>query len=358
MSRRAVLGLSGGVDSAVAAALLREQGYEVFGLYLHAKQFAPGGVEAAQKVAREAEIPLEIWDISSDLEQQVICPFVSAYLRGETPSPCVFCNPRVKFAALAAYADRVGAPHIATGHYARLTRAENGKRMLQAAASQKDQSYMLYGLSQAVIDRLIFPLGELEKSAVREKAAELGLTVADAPDSMEICFIPQGDHGAFIREKAGREACDATAGMFIDGEGKPIAPHRGLYHYTVGQRKGLGIALGKPVFVAEIDPGKNTVTLLPAGGEVRQEIALRDCVWHISGEPGQQISCKVRVRHSRTFTVGIVTILGENRAKIQFPDGVRAPAPGQAAVCYGQGDGWEDLVLGGGIICRPGEGTE
>ena len=244
-----VLGLSGGVDSAVAAALLREQGYEVHGLYL---DLGLGGLRQARQAAEELDIPLAVMDIRPELEARVCTPFAASYLRGETPSPCILCNPSVKFPALFRRADELGARLVATGHYAR---SENGA--LYRSVSQNDQSYMLSRLTVQQLERCVFPLGDLEKTEIRRRAAALGLTAAHQADSMEICFVPDGDYAAFIESRG----VTPPPGDFIDPEGRVLGRHKGIHHYTLGQRKRLGIALGRRVFVSRIDPVRNTVTL-------------------------------------------------------------------------------------------------
>ncbi len=334
-----VLGLSGGVDSAVAAGLLMARGYQVQGLFL---DIGLGGAEDAARVAEKLKIPFHIQDISQDLQEKVCDPFVKGYLCGKTPNPCVLCNPSVKFPALTQMADRLGAAYVATGHYAR-TRIDSvtGRAQLLKGQSANDQSYMLCRLPQAILQRLLLPLGELDKAAVRSLAREMGLAVADKPDSMEICFIPDGDYAAYIERQVGA----LPAGDFVSAEGTVLGRHRGIHHYTVGQRRGLGISLGQRAFVSEIRPETNQVVITLGEDLWQDRVLLEDVNWVSCPEPAAAIEAAVRIRHSRRTDEALVTPRPGRRAELQFKSPVRAPTPGQAAVFY---DG--DLLLGGGTI--------
>ncbi|MEG1241549.1 MAG: tRNA 2-thiouridine(34) synthase MnmA [Oscillospiraceae bacterium] len=331
MSKKLVLGLSGGVDSAVAARLLEERGFEVFGLFLDIG--AENARQDAQNAADFLKIPLKVLDIRETLEKNVCAPFAAAYLRGETPNPCILCNPKVKFKALLDYADEIGAEFIATGHYAR---TENGRLFKGKAAN--DQSYMLCMLNNEQVSRLVLPLGELEKVQVRKLAEGMALPLANKPDSMEICFIPDGDYGEFI-EKRG---IVPPPGNFVDSEGKVLGRHRGVHRYTLGQRRGLGIAAGHRIFVSEIRCDTNEVVL--SEGEVLfTETALVCGVNWLRPQEGA-FPADVRVRHSKLQTPALITP-DEGGAHIKFESPVRAPTKGQAAAFYSG-----DEVLGGGII--------
>ncbi|MEG2009354.1 MAG: tRNA 2-thiouridine(34) synthase MnmA [Oscillospiraceae bacterium] len=331
MSKKLVLGLSGGVDSAVAAGLLEERGFEVFGLFLDIG--AENARQDAQNAADFLKIPLKVLDIRETLEKNVCAPFAAAYLRGETPNPCILCNPKVKFKALLDYADEIGAEFIATGHYAR---TENGRLFKGKAAN--DQSYMLCMLNNEQVSRLVLPLGELEKVQVRKLAEGMALPLANKPDSMEICFIPDGDYGEFI-EKRG---IVPPPGNFVDSEGKVLGRHRGVHRYTLGQRRGLGIAAGHRIFVSEIRCDTNEVVL--SEGEVLfTETALVCGVNWLRPQEGA-FPADVRVRHSKLQTPALITP-DEGGAHIKFESPVRAPTKGQAAAFYSG-----DEVLGGGII--------
>jgi len=330
--KKVVLGLSGGVDSAVAAMLLGRAGYDVTGLYLDIG--TPTGALEAQGVADSLGIPLVIVDIKEKLEENVCKPFVSAYLQGRTPNPCIMCNPSVKFRTLCDHADEIGAEFVATGHYARI---REGK-LLKGPASN-DQSYMLCRVTREQLSRLVLPLGEYEKTEIRKMAAEMGLSVASKPDSMEICFIPDGDYAAFIEARGEYP----PEGNFVDESGKILGIHKGIHHYTMGQRRGLGIALGKRMFVSALSPETNEVVLSEGDGLYVTELRAGDVNWQ-QEVTAEKIPCTVRVRHSKMMTQAAAFPDGSG-VHIVFEEPVRAPTPGQSAVMY---DG--DTVLGGGYI--------
>ena len=334
MSDKVVLGLSGGVDSAVAALLLRKAGYEVLGLYL---DNGLPGAEAARQAAEALDIPLTVADIRQAMESAVCAPFAEAYLRGETPNPCILCNPAVKFRFLTEEADRQGAAWIATGHYAV---ARDGG--IFRGHPDNDQSYMLCRLELSQIERLLLPLGPYAKSQVRAMAREAGLPPADRPDSMDICFIPDGDRAAWIE----RRGIVPPEGDFLL-DGVPAARHRGIHRYTVGQRKHFGVGFGQRVYVSEIRPETNQVCLSTDESAVyRDRFSVRDVHWLVPA-PTEPVEVGVRVRHSRApLPVGVVTPEGSG-AVVSFPAPVRAPAPGQTAAFYGG-----DRLLGGGFITK------
>ena len=347
-AKRAVLGLSGGVDSAVCAALLKREGYEVLGVYLKSRRFRDDS-EAAAKAAAAADISFRIVDISDALDTHVVAPFVSCYLCGQTPNPCISCNPTVKFPTLVRAADEFGAETIVTGHYARIVRVPSCAGPLVAASnSRNDQSYMLYRLPPEILARLKLPLAEVDKETVRFLASDLIPDLAEKPDSMEICFIPDDDRLGFLAREAGADALEGLRGDFIDGNGNVLGRHDGIHCYTIGQRRGLTLAFGERAYVAAIDPVKKTVTLADNAAVTKHTVFLKDCVWHYL--PAATFPARVRVRHSHTFAEGVVTPNPDGTAVITFADGVRAPAPGQSAVCYGDLDGETNLVFGGGVI--------
>lgn len=330
---KVVLGLSGGVDSAVAAHLLRESGLEVYGLYL---DNGLPGADAAREAAASLSVPLTITDSREAMEQYVCTPFAEAYLRGETPNPCILCNPAVKFRALLDEAERIGAKYIATGHYAR---AENG--VIYRGQPENDQSYMLCRLTPDEVNALLLPLAPYKKTEVRELAEELGLPVAHKPDSMDICFIPDGDYAVWIE----RRGITPPPGDFVL-DGKTVGKHRGIHHYTVGQRRHFGVGFGKRVYVSDICPETNEVRLSSDDAAVwRESFRVRDVNWLVP--PEGEIVCGVRIRHSRReLPTGTVTPDGDG-AIVRFPAPVRAPTPGQTAAFY---DG--DRLLGGGFIVK------
>lgn len=315
-----VLGLSGGVDSAVVASILRERGYEVYGLYL---DIVEGAKDDAIAVAKMLDIPLKVLDIADKLEENVCSKFAACYLNGETPNPCIMCNPSVKFPSLLAHADEIGAKFVATGHYAI---CENGK--LFKGKPSNDQSYMLSRLTNSQLARCVFPLGEMEKMQVRELAKNIELPVANKPDSMEICFVKNGDYADFI-EKRGQTP---PVGNFVDNDGKVLGQHGGIHKYTIGQRRGLGISLGKRIFVSNINPENNTVTLSDDDELHVTKISAHSANWLIDFPP-EGLDCEVRVRHSKTSASGKI-VPTESGFDVFFDSPVRAPTAGQSAVGY------------------------
>lgn len=333
-NRKIVLGLSGGVDSATSALLLKKMGYTVHGVFLK----GPGAdAGPAEKAAAELGISFEVIDIADELEQKVICPFVESYLRGETPNPCIICNPSVKFRLLFEVADRIGAEKVATGHYALV---RDGK--LYASPSPKDQSYMLYRLPPEMIARCIFPLGDLQdKSETRALAESGGLSSSKADDSMEICFIPGDDHGDFIEARGAKP----LMGNFVDEDGKILGPHLGIHRYTVGQRRGLGIAASGRLYVKKIDIESGDVVLSLIDPKATTVRIGSVCLTEQACAEQTAIPCRVKVRHSKKFEAGIFY---PAEGRIDFAEPVRALSPGQSAVCYGE----DGQVLGGGFILR------
>ena len=328
---KVVLGLSGGVDSAVAARLLQQAGYAVYGLYLDI------GTEDARRdaidTAKFLDVPLEIRDISAELEKHVCQPFVDAYLRGETPNPCIMCNPAVKFKSLIDHADAIGAQYIATGHYAR-TRGG----MLFKGMPSNDQSYMLCRLTREQVARLILPLGDYEKAQVRTLAQEFSIPVAQKPDSMEICFIPDKDYIGWIQRRS-----EVPGGGELVFHGEIIGHHEGIHRYTVGQRW-PGLLNERKIYVSEIQPDSNRVVLALWEELFKTEVHARQMNWLID-RPEEAIRASVRVRHTKWENPPCtVTAVGDG-VEIICDEAVRAPARGQSAVLY---DG--DRVLGGGYI--------
>lgn len=337
--KKVVLGLSGGVDSAVAAARLRDAGYAVFGLFL---EVGLGGTQDAQRVADSLQIPLYIAHKSAELEQHVCAYFEREYVCGRTPNPCVMCNPTVKFAALQQYADEIGAAYLATGHYARTSQDAQGRALLLRAASIKDQSYMLHRLPREIIARCIFPLGQIQdKAEVRAQAAQYQIPVADKPDSMDVCFIQDGDFAHWLEARG----VQMPEGDFVDLDGNVLGRHKGIHHYTVGQRRGLGIAAEGRLFVHSIDVQHNRVVL--ALQDMAREHIFVQNIHYCAPEYAENgaFSCAVRVRYSKNAAHATVCPQADHSAKVVFDTPVRAPAPGQAAVFY---DG--DIVIGGGFI--------
>lgn len=344
--KRVLVALSGGVDSSVAVHLLQQQGYDVEAAvisfsYPHNPYGGThaGALKAALQAAGQLRVPISVLHAEHLFEEAVVSPFCAAYTSGRTPNPCVVCNPLVKFRVLADEAEKRGIFHIASGHYARCDLRGAIRYIARAASDERDQSYMLYRLPADIRNRLLLPVGELSKPAVREVARALSLACADAPDSQEICFIPAGDYAAFIegRGLAGKP------GNFIGPRGEDLGPHRGVQHYTIGQRKGLGIALGVPVFVRRIEQNGD-IRLAEGGGEFAEGVRLRNVVTASGGPLRDRERAEVKIR-SMAPAVPCTVRFTDAGVTLQFDAPQRAAAPGQHAVLY-KGP----LVIGGGEI--------
>ena len=355
---RVVVGMSGGVDSSVAAWLLKEQGYDVIGVTMQIWQDEDacsveenGGccglsaVEDARRVAAVLDIPYYVMNFKDEFRNQVIDYFNAEYLNGRTPNPCIACNRYVKWEALLNRSLSIGAEYIATGHYARIEQLENGRYALRrASVPGKDQTYALYNLTQEQLKRTLMPDGDYSKEQIRRFAAELGLQVADKPDSQDICFVPDGDYASFIEKTTGKKIPE---GNFVTPEGKILGRHRGIIHYTVGQRKGLGLALGYPAFVLEIRPETNEVvigTYEESLTRVLKADQLNFMAVSDLKEP-RRVFAKIRYNHKGVWCT--VEKTGEDEITCVFEEPIRAVTPGQAVVLY---DG--EYVLGGGTIQR------
>ena len=355
---RVVVGMSGGVDSSAAALLLLRQGYEVIGVTmdtwggcsLEEDQENGGccGLSAAEDARRVADvlgIPHYVMNFKKEFEEHVIRYFVSEYLHARTPNPCIACNRYVKWEALLTRALELGADYIATGHYARIARLPNGRYALQkSVTAAKDQTYALYNLTQEQLRRTLMPVGSYEKDQIRQIALEAGLPVAGKPDSQEICFIPDQDYAGFIERYTGEQVPE---GNFVDRSGKVLGTHRGIIHYTIGQRKGLNLPAGRRVFVTEIRPETNEV-VIGEGDDVftdRLVFGQVNCMGTEDLAGAGTVTGKIRYGHKGAPCR--VYDLGEGEMECRFMEPVRAVTPGQAVVFY---DG--DTVLGGGRILR------
>jgi tRNA-specific 2-thiouridylase len=374
---RIVVAMSGGVDSSVAAALLAAQGHDVIGLSMQLYDAGssetartadtdprpgPDGIPAAgpsarrfgscctiddlhdaRRVAARIGIPHYIVNFEREFADTVISNFVSEYSAGRTPIPCVHCNGDLKFATLAARAEGFGAEFVATGHYARVDLdPATGRYVLKRGADPaKDQSYFLFTLDQRQLSHAMFPLGDLDKTAVRAQARELGLSVADKPDSQEICFVADGSHTSYLE----RHGALATAGTIHDGAGKVVGRHEGVHRFTVGQRKGLGLASPVPLYVVSIDAAEKVVTVGPKHALERSELTASGVNWIAGVDPDAGTRVTARIRHRHVEAAASIDPLPGRRVRVTFDQPQSAVAPGQAVVMY---DG--DVVVGGGWI--------
>lgn len=341
-----VVGLSGGVDSAVAALLLQREGYEVIGVTLRVHQEANAEIADAVKIAEKLGIEHRIVDMTKTFADVVISYFSDAYENGRTPNPCLVCNPKVKWQALLSVADEVGAEMVATGHYAGVKKLENGRFAISCAAySAKDQAYVLYGLSQEALSRTRMVLTGYEKEEVRKIAVEANLPVAQKADSMEICFLPAGeDYAEYLLKRTSQKA---VPGNFVDEEGTVLGRHKGVLYYTVGQRKGLGIAFGEPRYVKEVRPKTNEVVLCGNDALFSNKVYAENFAGMAVAELLEGERYLARIRYSHKGEMGTVTYENGQLCFV-FDTPVRAATPGQAIVFYR-----EDVVAGGAVILKP-----
>ena len=346
--KKALIGMSGGVDSSVAACLMRKQ-FDCAGGTMRLHDFGCGGsrdARDAQAVADKLGIPHHIFSFQPYFEQHVIGPFVSAYESGLTPNPCILCNSHLKFGAMLEKALEMGFDYVVSGHYARIRQEETTGRYLlyKAEDRSKDQTYFLAGLNQEQLAHILFPLGELTKTEVREIAENEGLINARKRDSQDICFVPDGDYVAFLERYTGKVY---PSGDYLDLNGKVVGSHRGAVCYTLGQRKGLGIALGTPVYVCAKDMQRNTVTVGPNEALFSGGLMAEDMIWYPFPTLTESMRVTVKIRHSQTEQAATVYPEENGRIRLVFDAPQRAVTPGQAVVLYR-----EDMVVGGGTITQ------
>lgn len=356
MKKKVMVGMSGGVDSSVAAAVLKKEGYDVIGVTLQIwPDDLPGpqpeggccsltAVEDARMVAFQLDIPYYVLNFQEIFEKNVIDYFVDEYTKGRTPNPCIACNRYVKFDAMLKKALSMGIDYIATGHYARIEYdARRGRYLLKRSVTdKKDQTYALYNMKQYQLERTLFPIGNYNKETVRQIAEELGFVVADKPDSQEICFVTDNNYAGFITSRVKEPG---EPGYFVDTEGNILGMHKGIYNYTIGQRKGLGISVGKPMYVVSIDAGNNRVVLGESGKEYSDGLIASDLNWIAFAKLDGPLRAMAKIRYSAKESEAVITPIADNKVKVEFTCPQRAVTPGQSVVFY---DG--DIVLGGGVI--------
>lgn len=353
---KVVVGMSGGVDSSVTALLLKEQGYDVIGVTMQIWQEESselssenGGccglsaVDDARRVAQTIGIPYYVMNFRKEFQDKVINYFIDEYQKGRTPNPCIACNRYIKWEALLHRALEIGADYIATGHYGRIIKLPNGRYAVARSASErKDQSYVLYNLSQEALARTLFPLYGMEKEEVRRIAEENNLLVAHKKDSQDICFVPDGDYAGFIERELGRKD---VPGNFVDTKGNVLGRHLGITHYTIGQRKGLGIAFGEPRFVLRIDPARNEVVLGTNEELMCREVRITDINFMSIPAIEGEIRAQGKLRYSQQLANCTIRMDGIDQIVATFDEPMRAPTPGQAGVFY-----IDDCIACGGII--------
>ena len=344
---KALIGMSGGVDSSVAAYLMKESGYECIGatMKLYTCEDAGSSCADARSVAVRMGIPFYVFDFSRDFSELVMDDFVRCYRSGLTPNPCIQCNRHLKFHRFLQKARELGCDCIVTGHYARIRQLESGRLCLQKAVDEsKDQTYFLYTLTQEQLQHTRFPLGSLSKAQARQLALEQGFVTAGKRDSQDICFVPDGDYMAFLERYTGQAA---VAGNFLDEAGNVVGRHRGAAGYTLGQRKGLGLAMGEPVYVCGKDMAANTVTVGPNESLYRKSLIAENWNFMTIDRLDAPIRVKAKARSRMTEQPATVYPMDHGAARVEFDEPQRAITPGQAVVLY---DG--DLVVGGGTITQ------
>ncbi len=353
MAKKVMVAMSGGVDSSVTAALLKEEGYDVVGVtiklwpaYIDAVEDTGGccslaAVEDARRVAQILDIPFYVLNMQKEFQKTVIDKFSQEYMLGRTPNPCIECNRSIKFGRLLEKAAQLGMDYVATGHYARIVQEGGVFHLLRGRDRDKDQSYALYSLSHGMLARILFPLGGFRKEEIRALAGQHQLPIANKPDSQEICFIPDNNYKEFLTTYAG---ASNTPGNIIDTQGRVLGTHTGIFNYTIGQRKGLGLASGQPLYVVDINPQTNTVTVGGNKDVYSREFTVSDFTWIGGAPPASQFSAAVAIRYNAPAQPANVLVESPG-VLVRFTEPQRAITPGQSAVIYSG-----DEVLGGGII--------
>lgn len=348
MSKSVIIGMSGGVDSSASAALLKRQGYRVVGVTMKMwnGEQADGGccsfsaIDDAKNVADKLGIEHYVLDYEKEFEHNVVKYFIDEYKAGRTPNPCTICNKHIKFNALLKMADELGIDYIATGHYAKIEEKYGRFLLVRPEDRKKDQTYFLYNMTQEQLKRTMFPLYGVTKEETRQIAEEIGLSVAEKPDSQDICFIPNGDYAGFIKWRDG----DMPQGNFVDEDGNVLGRHKGIMNYTIGQRKGLGIALNRPMYVIGIDPKNNNVVLGPDGAQLTDNLKAHSINMIAFDKITGPFKCTAKIRYNAP-DVPCMVYPDENGFKVNFEQPQKSVTPGQMVVLYN-----DNIVIGGGII--------
>lgn len=341
---KVLIAMSGGVDSSVTALLMQQKHFHCLGctMLLNDNEKDTKHVTDARSVAERLQMPFEVFDCTAEFQQKVIQPFIDNYERGMTPNPCIECNRALKFGTLYQYAQSLGCDYLVTGHYARIEKIGETYYLKKAVDQSKDQSYFLYHLTATQLAHIQFPLGAFSKTEVRRMAREHGLSNADKQESQDICFVPDGDYARVIQQYTGK---NYPCGDFIDQKGQVLGQHRGIIHYTVGQRKGLAISAEHRLYVREICPQDNTVRLCQRD-DLAQTTATAENFHWINGVPTEaEFRCQVKIRYNQKEQPATVKLCSDNTVEIIFDQPQMAVTPGQAAVLY-----QDDIVLGGGIL--------
>jgi len=358
VAKRVCVAMSGGVDSSTTAHLLKQEGYDVFGLMMRVGEHHPpeeipirpnsccdaGNLTAACRVAEQLGIAFHSVDYS-DAFARLVDDFCAEYRRGRTPNPCIRCNTELKFGRMWRHAQHLGADCIATGHYARIAPADGEPALWRGVDTQKDQSYVLFGLERSVLPHVLLPLGDRTKAEVRKLAADIGLPVQDRPESQEICFVVDDDYRGLIQRWGGHGA--ATAGEIVDVEGQVVGTHDGFERFTIGQRRGIGVAMGEPYYVVRIEPDTGRVVVgtepyLHAGGLVADRVN-----WLADVSAGETLRARAQIRYHHRAADATLTVSSRDEVELTFDEPQKAVTPGQAVVFYR-----DDRVLGGGWIQR------
>ncbi len=355
MKKKVVVGMSGGVDSSVAAYILKEEGYDVIGVTMQIWQSDKdyeedngsccglSAVDDARRVSEKLNIPFYVLNFRKEFEEKVINYFIKEYKAGRTPNPCIACNRYIKWESLLEKALQLGADYIATGHYANIVELENGRKSLKLSkTNEKDQTYALYNLTQFQLEHTLMPIGKYTKPEIREIANKIGLGIANKPDSQEICFVPDNNYPKFIEEYTGKKS---LKGNFVDLYGNILGEHKGILHYTIGQRKGLGISLGKPMYVVEIDTLNNKVVLGSNDDLFNNTLTAFDINYMGEEKFDENKIYTAKIRYSHNPTECTLKVI-DNKVICNFKEKQRAITKGQSIVFY---DG--DIVVGGGTIC-------